>query len=1395
MVRGIIVVLLVTLSGGVCPGQAQPGPRLYSREATPGNVIAEVDLYFNRLTVNDGLPQNYVTALAQDSLGFVWIGTAGGLTRYDGLEVTIFQTNPDDPSSLQDLTVTALHAGPDGVLWVGTQEAGLARYDPVTGRFHTYPSASLENTHLDHPAVTDVVGAPDGAVWVSTVGSIHRLDPATDRFERWLVAGGTFIHGLAVAHGQVWAGTNRGLYRIDLETRVLAPATDDLTGRVVNQLLAADDGTLWLGTQDGLRRYDPVAERVEAYPAIPEAQRSIQFLLDVPGPTAWLATPEGLHELDPNTQTFVAERLWRFPGSSNLPATPGTVAMVDNQGILWLGTAGSGLAYADLITQRFAVYTGHPALEGQSIRSVRADTSGLWIAPTEGGLWHLPLGTGTLTRRAQPLRHRAFDDTDLPFLERTAMVWGVDRDREGDLWLSYLFGFEERTAEGTLKRRLSLRGQGPFSPQPMFVHEDGNGTLWTGHPTFGVLDPETGVVTPALSQFDGRVRAHRLHVDPQGLFWLATHEHGLVKYDPSQGTAVAYRPAPGDTTSIPTDHIQSLWADSSGVLWLGTSAGLARFDPATERAHRFTTFNSGLPDQYINGVLGDERGRLWISTNRGLARYDTDTDQFTRYDVRRGLQAQEFNRGAYDRGPDGMLYFGGIAGLNAFAPQGLRDNPIPPTLLLTGLTASDGTRDVDHLPQPQAGNVSVALTHRQNDLTFQYAGLHYAAPDLNRYQYRLEGPDFEDTGWGRVTALREARYTNLRPGTYTFHVRATSALGVWSASRQLATVTVARPFWATWWFRGLAGLALVGLVAGTMWGRLAAQRQRERLLKIEVAERTQALQRERDVTKDQAARLRAGATQQRNLLRTVSHEARTPLTLILAPVERLLESSSSDEATREALHLIRRNARRLLFITERLVDLARLEGGLASLNARPVPVNALVEAIAEAFKPVALQQQLTLHVSVTFGPLVAEADPDLLELVLFNLVANAIRHTPPGGTVHVEAESDDEHVLITVRDTGVGIPTDKLMGLLKRPETMNPSQSWGMGLGLALVWQALRLHNGEALVESAVGQGTTFSVRWPRRAPFGTAAQVGGPDQQAPERVALAHDPLDLYGLPQAPQPRPASVEEAPPEGETDRTTILIVDDNEGIRAYLAEALAARYEVEEAADGHEGLAKARELVPDLILSDIMMPGLSGLDLCQAIKADPALRFVPIILMTGRDGAEARVEGLAQGADDYMAKPFVMRELEARIQNLIDSRRTWRAALEEARPFPDVYADVPPADEAFRDRLHALLVDHFTDGQFTAGTLAEHAGLSPAHLRRKTQELFGVSPTELIRLHRLRQAALLLERQAGTVAEIAYAVGFNSVSYFTRSFRAHFGQPPSQYAEFAQRSPEDPEPPS
>ncbi|MEM1127501.1 MAG: two-component regulator propeller domain-containing protein [Bacteroidota bacterium] len=1388
------MVLLVALAGTAQPGQAQTEARSYG-PVDAGRVIAEVDLYFNRLTVNEGLPQSFVTALAQDRLGFIWMGTGGGLARFDGRGVEVFQTNPGDPASLQDFEVTALHAGEEGVMWIGTQTAGLGRYDPSTGQIYTYPHGRSDTTHLDHPRVTSIAEAMDQTLWIGTLAGVNRLDPVTGRFAHWKLSGGVPVNALAVTETHVWIATSRGLYRLDLGTQALAQVAPSLADQRLSHVLADEDGTLWIGSPAGLLHYDPQTERVRTFPAVPQAQQRITFLLNVPGPAIWFGTQQGMHGLVPQAQQVTAERLWSQPGRTNLPRVHATAMMLDNQGVMWLGTAGAGVAYADLRTQRFALYTGDPAIERQAIRTVRADTSGLLVAPVSGGLLHVDPRTGRLTSRVPVVRRGDFagerqqGGADVP-----AMIWGIDRDRRGDLWLSYAFGVEQRAPDGTLQRRLSWRGQGPISSQPSFVHEDTAGTRWTGHPVFGAMDLRTGLVTPALDRSEGPIRAHQLHVDPEGHFWLATLNHGLVRYDPRRGAGTFYQPVLGDSTSMPARHVQSIWADTSGMLWLGTAAGLARFDPATERVRRFTTFNSGLPDQYVNGVLGDDRGHLWISTNRGLARYDPEADRFTTFDVRRGLQAQEFNRGAYDRGPDGALYFGGGAGLNTFDPQNLRENPAPPNVVLTGLFAQGDEQEQAYLRQPRGAGVVVDLAHHEDEVTFRYVGLHFAAPDLNLYQYRLEGPGFEEATWSRATTLNEARYTNLSPGRYTFHVRAANAFGVWSTSHQLATVAIAAPFWATWWFRAGLALMLMGVAVGGVRGHMKTQQQRERALRTLVDERTQALQYEKEVTEDQAARLRAGAVQQRNLLRTVSHEARTPLTLILAPVERLLERSTPDEATREALHLIRRNARRLLFVTERLVDLARLESGLASLNARPVPVNDLVEAIAEAFKPVALQQQLTLDASVSSGPLLAEANPDLLELVLFNLVANAIRHTPPGGAVHVRADSDEEHVLITVRDTGAGIPAEKLMGLFKRPETMKPSQSWGMGLGLALVWQALRLHNGEVLVESAVGQGTTFLIQWPRRAPFEGAVQADIPDQEVPERVELAHDPLDLYGLPQTPPPEEVQANEEPPE-EVDRTTLLIVDDNEGIRAYLAEALAPRYRVEEAADGHEGLAKARELVPDLILSDIMMPGLSGLDLCQAIKADPALRFVPIILMTGRDGAEARVEGLAQGADDYMAKPFVMRELEARIQNLIDSRRTWRAALEEARPFPDVYADVPPADEAFRDRLHALLVDHFTDGQFTAGTLAEHAGLSPAHLRRKTQELFGVSPTELIRLHRLRQAALLLERQAGTVAEIAYAVGFNSVSYFTRSFRAHFGQPPSQYAEFAQRSPEDPEPPS
>ncbi len=1340
-------------------------PRAQTLRADAARAEAPLELWYHHLRDIDGLPQNFVTDIAQDSTGYLWFGTVGGLARFDGREILTFQPDPNDSTSVPGMTIMALTVAADGTLWVGTQDNGLARYR-LNGSFERYPFAGAPDAPGLPPTVLTIAEAPDGALWITGDSRLVRFEHATGEVRRIDTGPHQPNAGLLMLGEAVWVGAENHLLRFDLtgDRSEAIPIPASLARERfdrVSTLVASPSGHLWLGTTDGLLRFDPATRRFDDYGDQPRLSGLIQNLTAHGDDAVLVLSDAGLTFLDPLDGVAVPV----LDSFYDLPSLPGLLPFVSifisSDGVLWLGSNGTGILYADLRTSRFPLFghiPGDPTtLANAFVRSITADSATAWIGTSRGGLNRMDVATRAITRLPNDVLSPAFDG------QQTA--WGLDLDRSGALWAIYADRFERRDGQtGRLLDRYAMPDAYPPALVPTFLYEDPQGRHWVGTPTFGTLDPESGRFAAALGTPEARLPVHRLHPAADGTFWLATSGNGLVRYDPDTGASTAYRPTPGDTTSVSSDNVQSLWATDDGTLWLGTLAGLNRFDPGTGTAVRYTSQNSGLPDNYINGVLGDSRGHLWISTNQGLTRFDPETEVFVTYAVDRGLQSSEFNRGAYERAPDGTMLFGGIEGLNVFDPLLLVDNPVPPQLALSGLLVN-GTPV--HLPG--GARLSAPLAPDQNTLLFRYTALHFSNPALNRFQYRLGG---HDADWSATTKNADVRYTNLPPGDYAFHLRAANPFGVWSEDATLLAFTIRPPVWATWWFRLLAfGLGLTVLAAAAGY-RYRATRQREAELRRSVAERTADLQAEKELTEQQAAALFTQSQQQQQLFADISHETRTPLTLILSPVEQLL-GGDLDAAVRRQLTLVQRSARRLLYYIDQMLDLARLESGSKALQPRRIELASFVEGVAEAFGPLAEGHGLRIAADVPPAPFEAEADPAMLEVVLFNLIGNAVKFTPAGGTVRVTLSGDAGHVVLTVADTGVGIPADALAHVFDRFERVFPEQP-GTGIGLALVREIVLAHGGQVDVASTVGEGTTFTVRWPR-------VRLAGDALPLLSYTSKADPGLLLFATPSPAAP--------PPE---DSPTLLVVDDNHDVRGYLGDLLAESYHVVVATDGDEALVQARALVPDLIVSDVRMPGLGGFELCAAVKQDPALQFVPVILLTADASTPSRIAGLAAGADDFLVKPFHPVELKARIENLLATRRAWRAQLGEAGPSPlpfeDAFADRPAADEALRSQLQDVVHEHFTDGSFSAGPFAEAVGLSPAHLRRKTQELFGLAPTELIRRYRLRQAAALLARKTGTVAEIAYSVGFNSVSYFARAFRDLYEVVPSAYEGEAVKEP-------
>jgi signal transduction histidine kinase/CheY-like chemotaxis protein/AraC-like DNA-binding protein len=820
--------------------------------------------------------------------------------------------------------------------------------------------------------------------------------------------------------------------------------------------------------------------------------------------------------------------------------------------------------------------------------------------------------------------------------------------------------------------------------------------------------------------------------------------------------------------------VASVLEDHAGQVWVGTyMGGLNRFDP---KRGTFATYlhKDGLPNNSVYAIQEDGRHNLWLATSYGLSRLDSARQNFRNYDVREGLQDNEFHAVSC-RNDRGELFFGGARGFNAFHPDSVWARETAPPVVLTDLQLFNepvpvrrpgAAPGVPVLAQALSRTKSITLPYRYHVVTLRYAALDYLLPGRHQYLHQLSGVD---QGWVHAGTRRSVTYANLEPGTYTFRVK----LAGGGAATSLR-ITITPPWWRTWW--AYAGYAVAA--AALAYGLVKYLLDRERLRSLV-----------------ELKKLESEKLQEVNALKTtfftnVSHEFRTPLTLILGPLEDKLAATPPDHADTRTFRMMHRNANRLLQLVNQLLDVSKLEAGGMQLEVGRGDLLAYLDTLVHSFDSLAHGRGIALAYTAPKGPGWAYFDRDKVEKILTNLLSNAFKFTPRDGHVRVTVQwldaarqpvaepaagPEGAFVRIAVADSGVGIPREQLPHIFDRFFQVDGShtrQYSGTGIGLALTRELVTVYRGELAVESELGAGATFTVSLPltlERLPPEVTLLGELPAVAAPPVVAVLADERIT----------PAVPSETVEPGST-FPLLLLVEDHDEVRHYVRESLGREYRITECPDGEEGFRQAVRTVPDLVISDVMMPGVDGLELCRRLKNDPTTSHIPVILLTGRAGTESRLDGLSTGADDYLTKPFHVNELRLRVKNLLDNRQKWQERVRQRQPFAPGDVPLSPADEAFLQRAYLTVERHYADPGFRVETFEDEMAMGRTQLYRKLKALTGQSPNEFVRAYRLRQAASRLDAGAGTVAEAAYATGFNNLSYFSKCFREQYGVSPSEY---------------
>lgn len=1314
------------------------------------------------LTIKDGLSQGMIFDIVQTSDGFMWFGTKDGLNRYDGYHFTVFRHTPADSFSLADNTVTRLFEDRQQRLWAKTR-SGVDVFDPRTQRFRHIVLADAPQINAYREEMADIKEDPAGNIWVSSG------------------FGGLFRISLPAAPEALEGGPATLSPRIRLQKITLPPRV------IVSEMLFAPDGTLFLAALEHSFRLKPGQTTVEhIHPNGDTAQTfAAVTLMLAPDNSILLLGPKGAcrvrnnqagpviatglpaninrHTLDQEGFVWLSAvnqtRLLRFPLQNfnsdefykniitytidNYP----TSIYTDRTGNLWMGTNGYGIRQHNPRTRLF----NHVA-NGHTVGRLRKDMQGNVYFRQFKGFFKVTPPHYDVAQAAKLTRGLEFDVLPAP---------------SGNLWL---LTSQDSIVEGTDNVLSCLNPAGKVlwtvpAPFPLYIKSmlcrAPQGEVWfnTARPEVVRFNPETRQLTPFSFAylFDNQPSvAVVLYADAQNTLWVGTNK-GLLK-GVAEGSGMRFhliRSNAAQPNGLPVDGITSFCDDPAQpdrFIWVGTNGGgLVKMDKQTGSCLIFSE-KQGLPNAVVYGILPDDQGNLWVSTNRGLARFTPKTAVFHTYTHEDGLQDDEFNTHAFFRTPQGELLFGGVNGFNLFFSSALRPGTTPPFTAIVdlkvnnqSLTMQDSTLLLTAAPH-FAQTITLPYTH--NYLSFSFAALDFTNVRKNNFKYLLEGADRD---WVMAGNQPVANYTALPPGTYTFRVVGCNADGVWSLQPATLTVVIKPPFWRTTLAYLLYVLAL---------GFAAYKLYQHQIQRIKLANQLQFEQKE-------ATRLAALDELKTRFFANVTHELRTPLSLILEPARRLGQALR-DTPHQSQLTLIEKSAQKLLQLVNQLLDLSKLEGGMMQVTPEYGNITEAIQPIYDAFSLLAQQKAIIFawnHPEIV--PPFA-FDRDKIEKILNNLLSNAFKFTPDGGKIILSTQLLDQQLLITVKDTGIGMDAHTLAHIFSRfyqADNTATRRGEGTGIGLALVRELVELLGGKVTAQSLTGEGSTFVVSLPVQEAVPNSAPAALQAQTAPPN------------LPQL-----------PPTPERDhQTLILVVEDNDDMRAFLCGVMKeAGYQVVSAENGVEGIEKAFALLPDFIISDVMMPEKDGFELTHTLKTDLRTSHIPIMLLSARSAPDSRLAGLRTGADEYLPKPFNTEEVLLRVRNLTDRRTQLQAAIGRAatQEVPaSVGTDPAPllseVDSQFLDTLAQLLDKELDNDHFEVEILTQAFGLSRSQLHRKLVALTGQSVMEYVRNYRLDKALTLLRQRTQSVADVAWATGFKDPKHFSTAFRKRFGQSPSE----------------
>lgn len=1347
----------------------------------PQALPAQPKVKFQHFTVEDGLSQDYIFCMIQDSDGFMWFGTEDGLNRFDGAHFKVYRSNPDDPGTLSYSNIRSLYEDRHGNIWAGTLTGVIHRFDRITETFTRFDVDSANVIPQNQKVITALAEDKKGGLWAGTrySGLFYKKEGSSQFIPVKLPVQGTDNYPqptvsalLRDTQGALWVATGKGLFQYDSSSRSFIGFSHDpdnpasVSHNMIRALSIGPSGKLWIGTAQGVDYYEPSTKRFYRFSAhLPDAcaldSISVSAVLEDRNNTLWVNTSLGLLKFDLHTnchQKFIHNSF--DPQSLSHNTIHGL--LLDKEGGVWIGTRNGANRY-DAKLHRFKHFHHDPAnprtLPESNVWSFRKDRTRVWWISTNTMQTPYSLEKGVIPEYEM-------DPVIVEHLIRPQRGFLLE-DQRGNVWAVGDGLFVIHRATGAVRSYLpDPDNPGSIGSKDIFRgYECRDGTIWlkTGA-GMSVFFPETGTFENYADTLpDGTpFRAHGVtdfFEDAAGNMWLGLRGEGLLLLSDRHARSFKYyKHDPSNPNSLSDDVVHVIAQDHKGRMWISTPSGLNLLTDKEKGVFRRFREKDGLPHDYVFGIGEDAQRRLWMSTLRGIVCFDPEKETFWVYTEEDGIAGNEYNDDSYFIDTKtGEMFFGGDLGFTAFHPDSIPGETfIPPVFITRFQYYVPGKGGLAPVEIKGIGEKkSITLSHREKTLlTVEFAALSFSKPVKTQYMYRLKGYNDE---WIHTGNNRNASFTNLAPGTYTLMVKGSNGDGVWNDTPTELSITILPPWYWAWWSKSLYLLLLAGLLYAFYRFQLKRRLAQAETLRL----------RELDGVKTR-------------LYTNITHEFRTPLTVILGMADKIEEAPR--QWLGEGVKTIRRNGRNLLRLVNQMLDLARLEGGALPLTMIQGDINAHLKTMMEMYRSYADVKNIAMEFVAEPEHLVMDYDPDKTGDIVSNLLSNALKFTPAGGKVVVSslqsAQSEAPHsiphtahrmphtaycLLLTVQDTGPGIAPEKLPYIFDRFYQADDSatrRGEGTGIGLALTHELVKLLGGSIEAQSEQGQGTTFIVRLP----------VG---HQAPLQEAL---PALKSVVIEMPAPQPVS----PGRTQGELPLALIVEDNADVTRLLMANLKDRYRIETAPNGREGVEKALELLPDVVISDVMMPEMDGFELCRTLKEDLRSSHIPILLLTARADVDSRIEGLEMGADAYLAKPFNQQELEVSLRKSLELRERLRQryAGGELPPAPAA-AGAFRREDAFVQQLRELIAQHYADERFNVEALAKSLAMSETQLRRKTKALLDEMPKDILRAYRLKKSYELLQQGELNVSEVSDATGFKDMAHFSNAFYQAYGKRPSE----------------